>query len=624
MPSWPAARAKSCATATANGAASCWTAPRPKSRPDAFCCRMSPLQAGSGWVLGGISGLFFPRISVTLFPRENALVEGTAAMKNKSGPGVVHMPSGKAWGWAVLFGWAAATAVQAQDFLWETNADSTIVITGYAGPGGNVEIPGILEGKTVTSIGDWALIDCESLTGITFPASITNIGNWAFNDCENLIGVTIPDRVVVIGYEAFSSCGSLAAIEVAAGNLYYSSTDGVLFDYDKATLIQCPGGKAGSYAIPGSVIHIGDAAFESCRHLTNVVISGSVTHIGRYAFWGCVNLMDIVIPGSIDEIGFMAFYDCNGLTNLWIPSGVLHIEDCAFFSCENLMAVDVDGANAFYSSLDGVLFDLGKTKLIQCPGAKTGSYAVPADVEEISSWAFAYCGSLTNIAIPSGVTTIGHSAFANCESLLAIEVDPANTSYSSVEGVLFDHGKTTLIQFPEGRAGSYAIPGGVAVIGEGAFYGCIGLTNVILSGSVTHLMKDAFSHCSGLTSIDIPDSATHIGEYAFYDCSSLVRVTIGRGVDDIGPDAFLSCRDLAEAYFAGDAPDLEDPDVFSDSDDLIVYCLPGATGWGSEFGGRPTALWLPEVKGDEDFGVQAGGFGFTIGWAAGKTVVVEA
>ena len=40
--------------------------------------------------------------------------------------------------------------------------------------------------------------------------------------------------------------------------------------------------------------------------------------------------------------------------------------------------------------------------------------------------------------------------------------------------------------------------------------------------------------------------------------------------------------------------------------------------------GRPTALWLPETKADESLGVQDGRFGFSVGWASGQTIVVEA
>ena len=43
----------------------------------------------------------------------------------------------------------------------------------------------------------------------------------------------------------------------------------------------------------------------------------------------------------------------------------------------------VDTNNPAYSSVDGVLFNKSQTTLIQCPGAKTGSYTIPNSVTSI-------------------------------------------------------------------------------------------------------------------------------------------------------------------------------------------------------------------------------------------------
>ena len=89
-------------------------------------------------------------------------------------------------------------------------------------------------------------------------------------------------------------------------------------------------------------------------------------------------------------------------------------------------------------------------------------------------------------------------------------------------------------------------PDGDAVIGIGddAFYGCTGLTSVVIPDSVTGIGNEAFYYCTGLTSITIPDSVTSIGEYAFLDCTGLTSVTIGNGVKSIGSRAFSYCTGL--------------------------------------------------------------------------------
>ena len=57
------------------------------------------------------------------------------------------------------------------------------------------------------------------------------------------------------------------------------SATGVLFNQSQTTLIQYPGGKAGSYTIPNSVTIIGSSAFHSCTNLTSVTISNSIVSV---------------------------------------------------------------------------------------------------------------------------------------------------------------------------------------------------------------------------------------------------------------------------------------------------------------------------------------------------------
>jgi hypothetical protein len=80
-------------------------------------------------------------------------------------------------------------------------------------------------------------------------------------------------------------------------------------------------------------------------------------------------------------------------------------------------------------------------------------------------------------------------------------------------------------------------------------------------------------------------------------------------------------------YFQGNAPSVEDQDtglvlsVFGNDNYLTVYYLPGTTGWGPTFVGRPALLWNPEA---DNVGVRANRFGFTITGTSNLVVVVEA
>ena len=63
-------------------------------------------------------------------------------------------------------------------FYYEENKDGGITIIGYTGDETELVIPGEIDGKGVTSIGDNAFRDCSSLTSIKIPAGVTSIGDF--------------------------------------------------------------------------------------------------------------------------------------------------------------------------------------------------------------------------------------------------------------------------------------------------------------------------------------------------------------------------------------------------------------------------------------------------------------
>ena len=66
----------------------------------------------------------------------------------------------------------------------------------------------------------------------------------------------------------------------------------------------------------------------------------------------------------------------------------------------------------------------------------------------------------------------------------------------------------------------------VTAIGEGAFYGCAGLTELVISEGVTAIEPWAFADCIGLTGVTLPSTLADLGYSAFSGCTALEGVYI--------------------------------------------------------------------------------------------------
>jgi hypothetical protein len=470
----------------------------------------------------------------------------------------------------------ALPAVGQAQFNYTTNND-TIMITGYTGSGGDVTIPSTTNGLPVTGIAGNAFWDCYSLTSVTIPNSVTSIGGYAFGWCTNLTNVMIGNSVTNIGAWAFFECTGLPAITVDPLSSVYSSADGVLFNKSQTVLMEYPGGKAGSYAIPTNVTNIADYAFCLCTSVTNITIPNSVTSIGYDAFAGCSNLTSVTIGNGVTNIGDYAFSTCTSLASVTIPDSVTHLGNSAFWHCSNLTSISIGNS----------ITSIGNSAFIFCTSLI--SVIIPRSVTDIGMSAFADCTSLTSIGIPSSVTSIGDGVFSDCTHLTTIIVDPLNSRYSSIDGVLFNKSQTLLIQYPGGKAGVYRIPNSVTSIGDGAFGNCTGLTSVTIPNRVASIGEMAFANSTSLSSLYFEGNAPDVGWYAFaYD--------------------FLN---FSVHYI-----------------NATVFYLPGTTGWTPTFGNlatAPRALPNPAILNNgPSFGVQTSGFGFLISWASNVAVVVEA
>ena len=408
------------------------------------------------------------------------------------------------------------------DYEYTFLDDGTVEISKYIGSDKEITIPDTIDGKKVTSIGNYVFENCIGLESITIPENITNIEHMAFYYCTNL-----------------------ESINVDVNNNIYSSIDGVLFNKEQDKILFFPYNKSDSYEIPDSITSIGDMAFFGCYNLTNIIIPDSVTSIGNWAFKSCSSLTNITIPNSVTSIGERAFSGCANFTSITIPDSVTSISDSTFRYCYKLTDIIIPNS---VTSIGFFAFE----------ACDLTNITIPNSVTSIGGAAFRYCTRLANITISNSVTSIYLETFRSCSSLTSIIIPDSVTSIGNA--AFADCSSLTNI----------TIPNSVTSIGGWAFEGCSSLTNITIPNSVTSIYLETFCSCSSLTSIIIPDSVISIGNKAFYGCTNLTSVTIPKSVTSIGNKAFYGCTNLTSITIPKSVTSIGDY-TFTDCNNLTIY-----------------------------------------------------
>lgn len=214
--------------------------------------------------------------------------------------------------------------------------------------------------------------------------------------------------------------------------------------------------------------------------MTNAVLGDSLEDIGACAFRGCGALSAVVGGAGVANIGEEAFARCTALAEALLPDGLKRIGNGAFAGCDALEAVGIPDLASWcrIGFGDAEANPMRRARVFAGGVEVGGDVAVPEEVVRIGARAFCGCGTLASVSIPAGVTSIGEDAFAECPALASIEVAEGNAKYASVDGVLYDKGKTRLLMCPPARIGPCTIPEGVVDISDHAFGGCPGLTAV--------------------------------------------------------------------------------------------------------------------------------------------------
>ena len=491
----------------------------------------------------------------------------------------------------------------------------------------DVRLPDSLVSLSGDGIGAHGVFSgCHSLTNVTFGTGIKSIGHCAFSG-SGLMTLKLPEGITKISEYAFEDCRNLCSIYFprslsSVGNDAFRDSSNIRNVYVDDLRSWCQISWAMGDSNP--LVFGPELYVDGMPVMGKLSIPSDVENIAPYAFYGWTNVAQITFSDSVKIIGEEAFYGC-GAEFISFGEGLEAMGRNAFAYSANLSSVDFGRISA----------DIGPGAFASCP--KLADVAIPGTVGKVGDDAFVWsglvnlticdgvkdigssfsmCENLTRIVIPNSVTNISSYAFAGCSILMDVALGSGITKIS--EGMFTDCGNLTKI----------AISDTVESIEYGAFSSCCGLTNVTLGARIEKIGASAFANCCNLKEIDIPDSVKDIGFGAFSCCTALENVTIPKSVSHIYAGAFEYCTNvksitmvgevnqidemafcglehLEEITFLGNAPRAIGDSVFDGvNENCIVKVRSGSTGWDAAIPGTWNGIaieyiadeLLPEVS----------------------------
>ena len=461
----------------------------------------------------------------------------------------------------------------------------------------NLKTMNLENAKSLSSIGSYAFAGCQSLTSVVFPTSLTVISDYAFYMDLYLENITLHDNITRIGNYAFGFCIRLEGTD-GNGTLKLPArlqTLGTAAFVLNRSLYKVDMGACMAYA--GTTSAGGEAAFESCYKLKEVILPSSLSEMPQYMFDDCIALEKVNLGDTkVDTIRSYAFANCTSLKEVTLPDTLEWLYSYTF-AFSGLTSIKLPDRMAVATRQIWSYAFAGCTNLSEV--------SVPSDMYEVPIYAFAQT-AIKEFTVPRGIKSssgLSSYAFYLCSQLERFYVEEGNPTFEVTdEGILYmkatesndallyicppnlqaeelvlDRMFTSIpVQFFQLVSGikKIVVPNSVKTVNAGAFYyskieevefeagsdldfkpyvhysifeGCTNLRKVVLPDHMTSVSAAMFYGCENLTEIELPESVIAIYDDAFTLCTGLTSINL-ENVEFLGGSAFMFCEGLRNVY----------------------------------------------------------------------------
>lgn len=277
--------------------------------------------------------------------------------------------------------------------------------------------------------------------------------------------------------------------------------------------------------------------------IEEIVISNNVTAIKKTAFVGCINLKKLTLPTTLKTIDLNTFDECENLKSITIPKSVTTNLIDLFKELEFIEEINVASGHSKFYSHEGVLYSTTTKSLVLYPqGKKSVTYSLPSTAQSIDYYGFYGNKYLENVVLNDSLKSIFADAFLNCTNLKTITIGKStsyisdawlnnnpnlneiivkdtNTSFKSIDGVLFSFDETKLLNYPQNKEGEiYIISDNVNFIGYNAFNNLNYLNSLVLPESIETIDYSAMNDTDLTIYVSTLSMPVYAHKFAIKNC----------------------------------------------------------------------------------------------------------
>lgn len=293
-----------------------------------------------------------------------------------------------------------------------------------------------------------------------------------------------------------------------------------------------------SIDLSGAVLegnHLPDGAFENNTSLESIIFPATLESVGDRVFYKNSNLINVNMTSNTRSFGERVFYDCDSLVSLAFPASTQVIGKKAIANASSLVAVKL--GNQLTSISPDFVDGSKKLSILEVAGTNSESKY------------FSASGMLYQLEVGSiGGSVTQTTKLVRCPEGMSGEINILPRTGVVLERAFADCTKLTKIDLANKESGEESL---VYEIQNKAFFGAMGLTEVVLGDTLVRIGESAFENCTSLSKVNFEDATKlqEISAQAFKNAASLTSIEFLSGLEDIGASAFEGCSSLSKIKF---------------------------------------------------------------------------